>query len=86
MALSDLFLWIAWVGFFVMGVGALLAPTLVTRQFGFGDLTPAGKSEIRAVYGGFGLAMAAMLLVAAFAPNLRAGICLTLGMALLGMA
>jgi len=41
--------------FALMGIGALVSPTVVTRQFGIPALTPEGRSEVRAVYGGFGL-------------------------------
>ena len=72
--------------FAVMGVGALIAPTVVTRQFGTPALTAEGRSEVRAVYGGFGLAIAAMLDVAAVNADLRTGIALTVSVALFGMA
>lgn len=34
-----------------MGVGAIAKPAFVTAQFGILELTPAGSSEVRAVYG-----------------------------------
>lgn len=37
-----------------MGIGAIAKPTVVTAQFGILELTPAGRNEVRAVYGGFG--------------------------------
>lgn len=72
--------------FLGMGLGALISPHQVTQQFGISSLTAAGKNEVRAVYGGFGLAMAFMLLVAIYQPELKAGICFTLSAALAGMA
>jgi hypothetical protein len=72
--------------FAIMGVGALAAPLLVTRQFGIPTLTAEGRSEVRAVYGGFGIAIAAVLLVAIREPSLRAGVCTTVASALAGMA
>jgi hypothetical protein len=84
--LPDLAVALAAAGFALMGVGALAAPTLVTRQFGIADLDRDGRNEVRAVYGGFGLTIAAMLGLALAAPELRAGICLTVGAALAGMA
>lgn len=72
--------------FTVMGVGALAAPTLVTRQFGIPELTSAGRSEVRAVYGGFGVAIAGMLIYAVAQPELRPGIVVTVAVALFGMA
>ncbi len=74
------------VAFALMGIGALVRPTVVTRQFGIPALTAEGRSEVRAVYGGFGLAVAAMLVVAITSPDLRAGIAITVAVALFGMA
>lgn len=74
------------VAFALMGIGALVRPTVVTRQFGIPELTPEGRSEVRAVYGGFGLAVAAMLVIAITSPDLRAGIAITVAVALFGMA
>ncbi|MCA9605081.1 MAG: DUF4345 family protein [Myxococcales bacterium] len=73
-------------GFALMGVGALAAPALVTRQFGLPDLGIDARNEVRAVYGGFGVVVAIMLAVGLLRPELRAGICLTVGVALGGMA
>jgi hypothetical protein len=84
--MQDLPILIAIVGFTLMGIGAIAKPTLVTAQFGIRELTPAGRSEVRAVYGGFGLFMALALLVAIRQPELRDGIVLTVGVALGGMA
>ena len=50
--------------FLLMGLGALWRPVLVTAQFGIPSLTRDGRNEVRAVYGGFGLAMALVLLAA----------------------
>ncbi|MBI3437655.1 MAG: DUF4345 family protein [Proteobacteria bacterium] len=86
LSLHDLPILIALAGFALMGVGALAAPTSVTRQFGIQDLTPAGRNEVRAVYGGFGITMAIMLAAALLAAPLRTGVCLTLAAALAGMA
>lgn len=77
---------IAAVLFGIMGAGALLRPGVVLTVFGATADTAALRNEVRAVYGGFGLAMAALLLagdaLGAFAPGVR----LTAGVALLGMA
>lgn len=70
----------------MMGLGAIAAPTRVTRQFGILELTAAGRNEVRSVYGGFGVAMATMLALALWRPELRSGICLTTTAALAGMA
>lgn len=84
--LSTVILGVVAVAFALMGIGALVRPTVVTRQFGIPALTPEGRSEVRAVYGGFGLAVAAMLVVAITSPDLRAGIAITVAVALFGMA
>lgn len=73
--------------FFVgMGILALASPERITVTFGTPTLTPAGRNEVRAVYGGFGLAMAAMIFAAAREPVLARGIHLTVAAALGGMA
>lgn len=74
------------VGFVIMGIGALLKPELVTTQFGIPILSSAGRNEVRAVYGGFGIFMACALAVAMSRPEMRSGICFTVAAALLGMA
>ena len=45
-----------------------------------------GRNEVRAIYGGFGIAMSSILIAAIYAPALRTGVCLTLAAALIGMA
>lgn len=69
-----------------MGAFALFRPQGVTQQFGIPSLGTAGRNEVRAVYGGFGLAMGAMAATANLWSSARLGIGLTLGSALLGMA
>jgi hypothetical protein len=70
----------------IMGLGAIATPIRVTRQFDILELTAAGRNEVRSVYGGFGVAMAAMFALALWRPELRGGICLTAAAALAGMA
>jgi hypothetical protein len=73
--------------FLAMGGYALAAPAALIHPFGMRLEHAAARYEIRAVYGGFGLAMAAMLAVAATHDGpLRTGIMLTIGIALGGMA
>ncbi len=74
--------------FFVgMGVYALAAPAALIRPFGVTPETPTSRSEIRAVYGGFGLAIAAVLVYAAWrGGDVGKGILITVGAALAGMA
>ncbi|MEJ7834459.1 MAG: DUF4345 family protein [Nocardioides sp.] len=48
-----------------MGALALAMPTLVVDRFGVAVTSIDGRNEIRSVYGGFGLAVAALLVWAA---------------------
>jgi len=73
--------------FFVgMGLLALVSPEAISGIYGTSTLTPAGRNEIRAVYGGFGLAVAAVLMLALYTPALRAGVLLAVAASLAGMA
>lgn len=69
-----------------MGVYALAAPAAILRPFGFRIDTAATRAEVRAVYGGFGLAIAAVLGYAIATPGQRTGILIAVGAALAGMA
>lgn len=74
-------------GFFLlMGLYGLLAPAALVRPFGLVVDQPKSRSEVRAVYGGFGLAMAVALGVALTVPTLEDGIVLAVAFALGGMA
>jgi hypothetical protein len=73
--------------FLAMGVYALFAPTALARPFHITIDSPEGRSEIRAVYGGFGIAIAAVLIAAVLdIGGLRTGMVLTVAAALAGMA
>jgi hypothetical protein len=73
--------------FLGMGIYALAAPAAVVRPFGITLGESASRSEVRAVYGGFGLAIAGVLVFAAVADgDVRKGILITVGAALAGMA
>ena len=73
--------------FLGMGIYALAAPAALVRPFGITLGESASRSEIRAVYGGFGLAIAGVLAYAVVAAGeVRAGILITVGAALAGMA
>lgn len=74
-------------GLALMGAGALVRPALVLAQFGVEVGTADGRNEVRAVYGGFGLAVAALVVVAALgSPAAAEGIFLAVAFALVGMA
>ena len=73
--------------FFVgMGILALAAPERITAIFGTTGLTADGRNEVRAVYGGFGVAVGVLLWVAASSPALRAGVYVAVAASLGGMA
>ncbi len=80
---------IALIGVFFAGMGlyALAAPAALIRPFGTTLGGAASRSEIRGVYGGFGLAMAGVLAYAAVAGgDVGKGVLITVGAALAGMA
>jgi hypothetical protein len=75
------------VGFAAMGLAALIRPADVLAQFGVSVETADGRNEVRAVYGGFGLAVAGLLAVAALGePDTANGILVAVAFALIGMA
>jgi hypothetical protein len=83
----DVAIWAIAAGFAAMGAYALAAPARVLGQFGVTVETADGRNEVRAVYGGFGLAVAAVLGVAAVGEGgVREGILVAVGFALAGMA
>lgn len=80
---------LAAVGVFFAGMGiyALVAPALLARPLGLVVDSAISRSEIRAVYGGFGFAIAGLLgWAAAGTGDLRSGAAVTVGVALAGMA
>lgn len=85
--MRELVLALAAVFFAGMGLYALAAPAALAGPFALTVTLPQARSEIRAVYGGFGLAVAGMLCWSAFGDDgLRNGAALTVGVALAGMA
>ena len=76
-------------GVFFLGMGgyALVAPAALARPFRIVVATPECRSEIRAVYGGFGVAITVVLAAAALnVGGIRTGAVITVGAALAGMA
>ena len=69
-----------------MGLYALAAPAALIRPFGITLSQPESRAEVRAVYGGFGLAMAGVLVYAALNPPAADAILITVAVALAGMA
>ncbi|KQH77722.1 hypothetical protein AO501_23720 [Mycobacterium gordonae] len=73
--------------FLGMGLYALAAPARMIQVFGITLPTRESRSEVRAVYGGFGVAIAGVLAFAALQPSpARTGVMITVGLALAGMA
>ncbi|MFI9510486.1 DUF4345 family protein [Nocardia sp. NPDC052566] len=73
--------------FLAMGGYALAAPGATMRSFAIHLTEPRSRYEVRAVYGGFGIAMAVVLAIAALDPgSTRTGIMIAVGAALAGMA
>lgn len=72
--------------FALMGLVALGMPERILATFGMPALTPDGRNEVRAVYGGFGVAIAALLVASAGVPALRSGVLAAVATALGGMA
>ncbi|MGW3012265.1 DUF4345 domain-containing protein [Streptomyces sp. NPDC001219] len=74
--------------FLGMGLYGLAAPARLVRPFRIALNGATARTEVRAVYGGFGIAMAALLGWTAAGPvdPLRRGAALAVAVALLGMA
>jgi len=73
--------------FLAMGTYALFSPGALVAPFRLSAQSPESRSEVRAVYGGFGIAVAAVLGAAALdVGDIRAGAVTTVGLALVGMA
>ncbi|SHN45318.1 DUF4345 family protein [Cryptosporangium aurantiacum] len=70
-----------------MGIVGLAAPVALVKPFGITLSGAAARTEIRAVYGGFGVAIAVVLAVAVTdLGGIRTGAVTTVAAALLGMA
>jgi hypothetical protein len=70
-----------------MGIVALVRPALIWAPFGVAPTTPESRNEVRAVYGGFGLAVAALLFAAdTGSADFRDGVLVSIAVALGGMA
>lgn len=73
--------------FALMGLYGLARPTQLVAPFGTRVDHVDARNEVRAVYGGFGIAIAVILgLAAADVGDVRFGVCLAVGAALVGMA
>jgi uncharacterized membrane protein len=72
--------------FALMGLAAFIAPQELLRRLDLPATTATARNEVQAVYGGFGIAMAVVLLLPYEFPALRNGIGCTVASALAGMA
>ncbi len=72
--------------FFGMGIWGLVAPNRLVAPFHITLDGPDARTEVRAVYGGFGIAIGALLSVAIVERELRRGAAIAVASALLGMA
>jgi hypothetical protein len=73
--------------FLGMGLYGLVAPSALVRPFRMVADAPESRSEVRAVYGGFGVAVAGLLGAAAFdVGEIRSGAVVAVAVALAGMA
>ena len=85
--LHDVIVYVMAASFAAMGLYALATPAAVLERFGVTVETAAGRNEVRAVYGGFGLVVAAMLVYAGATDGPGAlWIPSIIALALLGMA
>jgi hypothetical protein len=73
-------------GFALMGAAALARPASIGNYFDVRIDSVDGRNEVRAVYGGFGLAIALALVLATGIPAWRAGVIACVALALAGMA
>jgi Domain of unknown function (DUF4345) len=72
--------------FAAMGGVMIWRPQYLSRVTNLELSTPESRNEARAAYGGLGVGVALALLVAMISLDLRGGIMLTTGLALIGMA
>lgn len=80
---------VAWPAVFFLGMGllALACPDRVVDRFGTDVTTLDGRGEVRAVYGGFGIAVAAVLTWSLLVDDAgRRWVALVVAVATLGMA
>ncbi|MEK6806674.1 MAG: DUF4345 domain-containing protein [Pseudomonadota bacterium] len=83
---AQIVIWGVAFAFAGMGLMALLKPASIGNYFDVRFESVDGRNEVRAVYGGFGIAMALALCLATQQPEYRAGVVLCVAFALAGMA
>lgn len=85
MTLRDAAWWTTALFFFGMGIAALVRPPFITTRFGITLEGADAHAEVRAVYGGFGVAIAALMACVA-ALSTRPVVAMVIATATLGMA
>lgn len=72
--------------FLLMGLAGIFRPMQILNLLSVKETTPEMRNEARAVYGGFGIAIAVALFLTTRLDGLRVGVLFTVALALLGMA
>jgi hypothetical protein len=72
--------------FALMGGLALAKPGRILAPFGVQSLAVDARNEVRAVYGGFGIAVSLLLTATLWLEAIRGGVLVAIAVALLGMA
>ncbi|MBV1934345.1 MAG: DUF4345 domain-containing protein [Parvibaculaceae bacterium] len=72
--------------FFYMGFGAVIDPDSTLSYFSAGTLGADMRNEVRAVYGGYGVAIGLLLLATLKMSSLKTGVRLTVSVSVGGMA
>jgi hypothetical protein len=72
--------------FFVMGICSLIKPSSIISIVGLVPQNADARNEVRAVYGGFGVAISVLLIIAAYDERIRMGVLLAVAVSLMGMA
>lgn len=72
--------------FLAMGLLGVFRPMQILQMLSVSETSPEMRNEVRAVYGGFGIAIAAALFFTSRFEELQNGVLLTVALALFGMA
>lgn len=72
--------------YLIMGVLGIFQPMRILKMLSVTETSPEMRNEARAVYGGFGVAIATALFLATRLDGLRIGVLFTVAISLLGMA
>jgi hypothetical protein len=72
--------------YFALGLRAFIQPKNLLADFGIFATKDVSRNEIRAVYGGFPIAVSSLLLFSLVSPNYADGILLAVSISSLGMA